>query len=96
MSETNSVRPAALSERRDRRRHQRLPVRRIFCVGLNYAAHAREMGKDPGAEPPFFFSKPADAVVVSGSVIPDATSDPENLHHPDRAGVGDRLRGARI
>ena len=59
---------------------KRFPVRRIFCVGLNYAAHAREMGKEPGAEPPFFFSKPADAVVVSGSVIPYATMT-QNLHH---------------
>ena len=49
---------------------ERFPVRRIFCVGLNYAAHAREMGKDPGAEPPFFFTKPADAVVESGATIP--------------------------
>lgn len=49
---------------------RRFPVRRIFCVGLNYAAHAREMGKDPGAEPPFFFTKPADAVVESGAAIP--------------------------
>ena len=58
----------------------RFPVRRIFCVGLNYAAHAREMGKDPGAEPPFFFSKPADAVVVSGSVIPYAPMT-RSLHY---------------
>lgn len=48
----------------------RFPVRRIFCVGRNYAAHAREMGKDPDREPPFFFSKPADAVVDSGVTIP--------------------------
>ena len=40
----------------------RFPVRRIFCVGRNYAAHAREMGKDPDREFPFFFMKPADAV----------------------------------
>jgi fumarylpyruvate hydrolase len=59
---------------------RRFPVRRIFCVGLNYAAHAREMGKDPGAEPPFFFSKPADAVVVSGSVIPYAAMT-RDLHY---------------
>ena len=39
------------------------PVRRIFCVGRNYAAHAREMGHDPDREPPFFFTKPADAIV---------------------------------
>ncbi len=48
----------------------RFPVRRIFCVGRNYAAHAREMGKDPDREPPFFFTKPADAVVDSRSKIP--------------------------
>ncbi|KKB65263.1 5-carboxymethyl-2-hydroxymuconate isomerase [Robbsia andropogonis] len=39
------------------------PVRRIYCVGRNYAAHAREMGHDPDREPPFFFGKPSDAVV---------------------------------
>ncbi len=48
----------------------RFPVRRIFCVGRNYAAHAREMGKDPDREPPFFFTKPADAVVDTGATIP--------------------------
>ena len=37
------------------------PVRRVYCVGRNYAAHAREMGFDPDREPPFFFTKPADA-----------------------------------
>ena len=47
----------------------RFPVRRIFCVGRNYAAHAREMGKDPDRDPPFFFTKPADAVVDSGEVV---------------------------
>ncbi len=49
----------------------RFPVRRIFCVGRNYAAHAREMGNDD-REPPFFFPKPADAVVASGSTVPYA------------------------
>lgn len=39
------------------------PVRRIFCIGRNYAAHAREMGKDPQCDPPFFFMKPATALV---------------------------------
>lgn len=48
----------------------RFPVRRIFCVGRNYAEHAREMGNDPDKEPPFFFSKPADAVVDDGAAIP--------------------------
>lgn len=40
----------------------RFPVRRVYCVGRNYAAHAREMGGDPTREPPFFFMKPADAL----------------------------------
>lgn len=55
------------------------PVRRILCVGRNYAAHRREMGGDD-REPPFFFSKPADAVVGAGAAIPypSATAD---LHH---------------
>lgn len=61
-------------------RAERFAVRRIFCVGRNYAEHAREMGHDPDAEPPFFFTKPADAVVESGAVLPYpmATAD---LHH---------------
>lgn len=58
----------------------RLPVRRIFCVGRNYAAHAREMGQDPDRDPPFFFTKPADAVVGDGETVayPPLT---ENLHY---------------
>jgi fumarylpyruvate hydrolase len=48
----------------------RFPVRRIFCVGRNYADHGIEMGGDPTKEPPFFFTKPADAVVESGASIP--------------------------
>lgn len=56
------------------------PVRRIFCVGRNYAEHAREMGSDPDREPPFYFTKPADAVLVGGADMPypPATKD---LHH---------------
>lgn len=57
----------------------RFPVRRIFCVGRNYAAHAREMGKDPDREPPFFFTKPADAVVDDGQTIPFPPQT-ENFH----------------
>jgi fumarylpyruvate hydrolase len=58
---------------------QRFPVRRIYCVGRNYADHAREMGGDPGREPPFFFGKPADAVVGSGRLpYPSRTTE---LHH---------------
>jgi fumarylpyruvate hydrolase len=48
----------------------RFPVRRIFCVGRNYADHAREMGSDPDREAPFFFTKPADAIVTSARPPP--------------------------
>ncbi|MFW2543236.1 fumarylacetoacetate hydrolase family protein [Primorskyibacter sp. 2E107] len=58
----------------------RFPVRRIFCVGRNYAAHAREMGKDPDREPPFFFTKPADAVVDTGQTVPYPPQT-EDLHY---------------
>ncbi|MGB8621284.1 MAG: fumarylacetoacetate hydrolase family protein, partial [Paracoccaceae bacterium] len=60
-------------------RSARFPVRRIFCVGRNYAEHAREMGNDE-REPPFFFTKPADALVADGATIPypPATHD---LHY---------------
>jgi fumarylpyruvate hydrolase len=58
----------------------RFPVRRIFCVGQNYADHAREMGSDPGRQAPFFFSKPSDAVVVSGLRLPFPPRT-GNLHH---------------
>jgi fumarylpyruvate hydrolase len=56
------------------------PVGRIYCVGRNYAEHAREMGHDPDREPPFFFMKPADAIVQNGATIPypQMTKD---LHH---------------
>ena len=43
----------------------RFPVQRIYCVGRNYAAHAREMGSDPDKQTPFFFTKPGDAIVSS-------------------------------
>ena len=48
------------------------PVRRIYCIGRNYAAHAREMGSDPTREPPFFFQKPSDAIQY---VVPGSTAD---------------------
>lgn len=58
----------------------RFAIRRIFCVGRNYADHVREMGGNPEREAPFFFAKPADAVVASGATLPypPATAD---LHH---------------
>lgn len=56
------------------------PVRRVFCVGRNYAEHAREMGKDPDRDPPFFFTKWAETVVPSGQPIayPSSTA---NFHY---------------
>jgi len=63
---------------------QQFPVRRIFCVGRNYAEHAKEMGGDATKEPPFFFTKSADAIVpvvppaVGRIAYPMAT---RNLHH---------------
>jgi fumarylpyruvate hydrolase len=58
----------------------RFPVRRIYCVGRNYAAHAVEMGHDPNKEPPFFFQKSPEHLVTDGAAMPypPATTD---LHH---------------
>ena len=59
---------------------QRFPVGRIYCVGRNYAEHAREMGHDPNREPPFFFMKPANAIVQNNATLafPVETKD---VHH---------------
>ena len=74
--------------------NDRIPVRRIFCVGRNYAAHAREMGRDPDREPPFFFTKPADAVVMAGETVayPPET---ENLHYEAELVAGELAPGGR-
>jgi fumarylpyruvate hydrolase len=58
----------------------RFPVNRIFCVGRNYADHAREMGHDPDREPPFFFMKPASSIVADGkdTAYPNLSQD---VHH---------------
>jgi fumarylpyruvate hydrolase len=75
------------------------PVRRIYCVGRNYAAHAREMGSDPDRDPPFFFCKPADAVVP---VLPGTTVDlpypsqTANYHHEVELVVAIGKRGRDI
>ncbi|MEO0382699.1 MAG: fumarylacetoacetate hydrolase family protein [Pseudomonadota bacterium] len=73
----------------------RFPVRRIFCVGRNYAAHAREMGKDPDRDPPFFFTKPADAVVENGATLayPPETN---NFHYEIELVVAIGKGGANI
>ncbi len=73
----------------------RFPVRRIYCVGRNYAAHTREMGADPSRDPPFFFMKPADALVPDGGHVPypPATA---NLHHEIELVVALKTGGAEI
>lgn len=73
----------------------RFPLRRVFCVGRNYADHAREMGHDPDREPPFFFGKPADAIVPATGTIayPPLTSD---FHHEVELVVAIGTGGANI
>jgi fumarylpyruvate hydrolase len=73
---------------------QRFPVHRIYCVGRNYADHVREMGNDPIRDLPFFFGKPADAVVGSGRLqFPGHTAE---LHHEVELVVALHGRGANI
>jgi fumarylpyruvate hydrolase len=74
---------------------ERFPVRRIYCVGRNYAAHAREMGGDPTREAPFFFTKPADAVVIDSADAP-YPSLTKNLHHEIELVVAIGTGGANI
>ena len=71
------------------------PVRRIVCVGRNYAEHAREMGGNPEREPPFFFSKPADALVPGEATIPFPART-ANLHHEIELTVAIGKGGANI
>lgn len=73
----------------------RFPVRRIFCVGRNYAAHAREMGKDPDRDLPFFFTKPADAVLDDAQTMP-YPPETENLHYEAELIVAIGKAGANI
>jgi len=61
-------------------RAEQFAVHRIYCVGRNYAAHAREMGANPEREPPFFFTKPATALVPNHAHVP-YPSRTHNLHH---------------
>ncbi|AWI57472.1 fumarylacetoacetate hydrolase family protein [Sinorhizobium fredii] len=71
------------------------PVRRVYCVGRNYAAHAREMGHDPDREPPFFFQKNADNLLPPGQDFPypPLSSD---VHHEVELVVALRHGGANI
>lgn len=77
--------------------HERFPVNRIFCVGRNYAAHAREMGRDPDREAPFFFMKPAQAAVDAS--VPATIPYPprtNNFHHEVELVVAIEKGGADI
>lgn len=77
----------------------RFPVRRVYCVGRNYADHAREMGHDPDREPPFFFMKPSEAVVACppGSVAVVAyPTQTANLHHEIELAVAIGARAASV
>jgi fumarylpyruvate hydrolase len=76
-------------------REDLFPVHRIYCVGRNYAAHAREMGKDPDRDPPFFFCKPADAIILDGEAVPYPPRT-SNLHHEIELVVAIGKGGANI
>jgi len=71
------------------------PVRRIFCIGKNYADHVKEMGGDPKANRPVFFTKPADAVAQSGATIPYPQAT-ENLHYEGELVVALKTGGRDI
>lgn len=73
------------------------PVRRIYCIGRNYAAHAREMGSDPTREPPFFFQKPTDAIqnVAPGTVADHPYPSLTKNYHYEVELVAALYRGGR-
>jgi fumarylpyruvate hydrolase len=73
----------------------RFPIRRVFCIGRNYAEHAREMGSAVDTGTPMFFGKPADAVVSDGADVPypQATAD---LHHEVEMVVALRAGGCGL
>ncbi len=78
------------------RSDQQFPVNRIFCVGRNYAAHAVEMGSDPQREPPFFFAKPADAIIAGAHCTLPYPPRTTELHFEVELVVGLRQGGANI
>lgn len=73
----------------------RFPIRRVFCIGRNYAARARELGNDAEREPPFFFTKPADAVVEARGIVPYPPMT-ESLHHEIEMVVGLKAGGSQV
>lgn len=88
---TLSDRPAASIEGSD----DTFPVGRIFCIGRNYAAHAREMGKDPDREPPFFFAKWADTLVPGGGPLP-YPPESANYHYEAELVIAIGKEGAKV
>lgn len=77
-------------------RHDYFPVNRIFCVGRNYAQHALEMGGNPKDEPPFFFTKPADSIIVGEQASLPYPPRTEELHHEVEMVVGLKSGGFAI
>ena len=75
--------------------NERFPVNRVFCVGRNYADHAREMGHDPDREPPFFFMKPSSAITADGAAFqyPSMSND---VHHEVELVVALASGGANV
>ncbi len=73
----------------------RFPVRHIYCIGRNYAEHAREMGQDPEREPPFFFCKQADAVLAEGGDLPYPPGT-QNFQHEIELVVAIHKRTERV
>ena len=71
------------------------PVRRIYCVGQNYKDHAKEMGGNPDVDPPFFFTKPASAILQNGEIMPYPPGT-SNLHHEVELVVAMAMGGKNI
>jgi fumarylpyruvate hydrolase len=92
---TYAISPAPVHSLPIQGERARFPVNRIFCVGRNYSEHAREMGHNPDREPPFFFMKPASAIVADGGefAYPTLSSD---VHHEIELVVALKTGGANI
>ena len=95
MSTQYVIEPVALPSLAVEGDARRFAVNRIYCVGRNYADHAREMGHDPDREPPFFFMKPASAIVTDGANMqyPSLSND---VHHEIEMVVAIGKGGANI
>ncbi|WP_219209857.1 fumarylacetoacetate hydrolase family protein [Variovorax boronicumulans] len=90
-----AIAPAPVHSLPIARERARFPVNRIFCVGRNYAEHTREMGHNPEREPPFFFMKPANAIVADGAAFAYPTLS-KDVHHEIELVVALKTGGANI